>query len=338
MNNSSKKRECALLSAETISVNQRGWVLAQKLRDAPQKYEVSAKENSQGVTIIDTGISVPGSLEAGTLVTEICLGGYGEATFTTTKYADDLTLNAISVQTNYPAISALGSQFADWQIKEGDYFAIGSGPARALARKNKQLYEKIGYKDESDRAVLVLETSKEPSGGITRQILDECKVQPNRLILILAPTTSIVGSTQVSGRIVETGLHKLLKLGLDPKLAINAHGSAPIAPVHKKFGEAMGRTNDAILYMGEAFYEVKGIKDAELKQIVERAPSSASPQYGRPFLQIFKEANFDFYKVDPNLFAPAVVVVKNLETGTIIKAGKTNVDVFRNSIGLPPKA
>jgi methenyltetrahydromethanopterin cyclohydrolase len=325
------------LSVETISVNHRGWNLAQKLRNDPRKYDISVKENSQGVTIIDTGISVPGSLEAGRLVTEICLGGYGEAKVTKTEYADDLVLNAISVQTNYPAVSTLGSQFADWQIREGDFFAIGSGPARALARKNKQLYEKIGYKDESDETVLLLETSEEPPEKVTQQILNECKVQPRRLILILAPTTSIVGSTQVSGRIVETGLHKLFKLGLDPKLAVNAHGFAPIAPVHTKFTEAMGRTNDAILYMGETFYEVKDLKDAELEQIVEKAPSSASPQYGRPFLQVFKEANFDFYKVDPNLFAPAVVTVKNLETGTILKAGKTNVDVFRNSIGLLPK-
>jgi methenyltetrahydromethanopterin cyclohydrolase len=89
--------------------------------------------------------------------------------------------------------------------------------------------------------------------------------------------------------------------------------------------------------MGETFYEVKGVKDTELKQIVEKAPSSASQQYGRPFMQVFKEANFDFYKVDPNLFAPAVVTVKNLETGTTMKAGKINVEVFKRSIGLLPK-
>ncbi len=323
------------MSTSKISVNKKGWRLAQKLRDLPKKYGVVVKEASQGVTIIDTGISTEGSLEAGRIVTEICLGGYGEATITKTKY-DDLTMDSISVQTNYPAISTLGSQFADWQIKADDFVAIGSGPARALTRKNRQLYQKIGYKDESDRTVLVLETSKEPPDNIIEQFLNECKVQPQKLILILAPTTSIAGSTQVSGRIAETGLHKLMKLGLDPKLAVNAHGSAPIAPVHSKFAEAMGRTNDAILYMGETFYDVKGVKDKELKRIVEKAPSSASPHYGRPFLQIFKEVNYDFYKIDPNLFAPAVVNVKNVETGTVFKAGKVNVDVFKRSIGLLP--
>jgi methenyltetrahydromethanopterin cyclohydrolase len=325
-----------LPAAAKISVNQKGWTLAQQLCSAPKKYDVFIKESKQGVKIIDIGIAAKGSLEAGRLITEICLGGYGEAKVKTTKYADDLTLDSIHVQTNQPAISTLGSQFADWQIKEGEFFAIGSGPARALARKNKQLYEKIGYQDESARTVLVLETSKEPPESVIHQILNDCKVQPTRLILILVPTTSIAGSTQVSGRIVETGLHKLLKLGFDPKLAVSAHGSAPIAPVHKKFAEAMGRTNDAILYMGETYYEVKGVKDSELKQIVEKAPSSASRHYGRPFTQVFKEANFDFYKIDPNLFAPAVVTVKNLETGTTIKAGQINLDVFKRSIGLLP--
>jgi len=322
------------LPKSKLSVNRKAWRLAERLRDSPKEYGVTIKETGQGVTLIDAGISAKGSLEAGKIITEICLGGYGKAEISSTKY-DDLSLPSISVQTNYPAMSTLGSQFADWQIKAGDYSAIGSGPARALARKNRELYEKIGYEDAADKAVLVLETSKEPPDSVIEQVSSECKVLPNQLILILVPTTCIAGSTQVSGRIVETGLHKLMKLGLDPKLALHAFGSAPIAPVHSKFAEAMGRTNDAILYVGEASYDVREYRDDEkLRRIVEKAPSSASPNYGRPFLQIFREANYDFYKIDPNLFAPAVVTVNNVETGSVFKAGKINVDVFKRSIGL----
>jgi len=322
------------LSKSKISVNKKAWRLAEKLRGSSDEFGVLVKETRDGVTLIDAGISAKGSLEAGRIITEICLGGCGEATISSKRY-NGLTLPSISVSTDYPAISTLGSQFADWQIKVGDYSAIGSGPARALARKNQQLYEKIEYKDEADRAVQVLETSKEPPNSVIEQVCQECRVKPHMLILVLVPTTCIAGSTQVSGRIVETGLHKLMKLGLDPKLARHAQGSAPVAPVHPKFAEAMGRTNDAILYMGEASYDVFGYKDDEkLRGIVEKAPSSASPNYGRPFLQIFKEANFDFYKIDPNLFAPGVIMVKNLETGSVLKAGKLNVNVFRRSIGL----
>jgi len=322
------------LSKKKLSVNLKAWHLAEKLCDSPKEYGVIVKEASHGVTLIDAGILAKGSLEAGKIITEICLGGYGKAEISSTKY-DGLALPSISVQTDHPATSTLGSQFADWQIKAGDYSAIGSGPARALARKNRQLYEKISYEDKADKAVLMLETSREPPDSVVEHVCRECGVKPDQLMLILVPTTCIAGSTQVSGRIVETGLHKLMKLGLDPKLALHAFGSAPIAPVHSKFAEAMGRTNDAILYMGEASFDVVGCKDYEkLKMIVERAPSSASPNYGRPFLQIFKEANYDFYKIDPNLFAPAVVTVNNVETGSVFKAGKINLDVFKRSIGL----
>lgn len=317
-----------------LSVNEKAWRLAQKLRDSAKEYGVFVKKTSQGVTLIDAGISVKGSLEAGKIITEICLGGFGEVKISSKKY-DDLTLHSVFVQTDQPAISTLGSQFADWQIKIGDYSAIASGPARALARKNRQLFEKIGYADEADKAVLVLEASKEPPENVIEQVWRDCRVKPDQLMIILVPTTCIAGSTQVSGRIVETGLHKLMKLGLNPKLAAHASGSAPIAPVHSKFAEAMGRTNDAILYMGEASYDIKGYKDdEELRRIVEKAPSSASPHYGRPFLQIFKDANYDFYKIDPNLFAPAVVTVRNVGTGGVFWAGKINMDVFKRSIGL----
>jgi len=322
------------LPKSKLSVNRKAWSLAEKLCDSSEEYGVIVKETSHGVTLIDAGILAKGNLEAGKIITEICLGGFGEAKISSTKY-DNLTLPSIFVSTDYPAISTLGSQFADWQIKAGDYSAIGSGPARALARKNRQLYEKIGYKDEANVAVLVLETTREPPVSVIEQVCRECGVKPNKLMLILVPTTCIAGSTQVSGRIVETGLHKLMKLGLDPKLALHASGSAPIAPMHPKFAEAMGRTNDAILYMGEASYDIGGYRDDEkLRKIVEKAPSSTSPNYGRPFLQIFKEANYDFYKIDPNLFAPAVVTVNNIETGSVFKAGKINVAVFKQSIGL----
>jgi len=64
---------------------------------------------------------------------------------------------------------------------------------------------------------------------------------------------------------------------------------------------------------------------------VEKAPSQASEAYGKPFLEIFKEANYDFYKIDPNLFAPAIIIVNNVKTGKTFKAGKINPQILANS-------
>jgi methenyltetrahydromethanopterin cyclohydrolase len=320
------------MSRQHLSVNQTAWQLVKKLCDKALEYGVSVKETKSGTILIDAGIEAKGGFLAGKIVTEICLGGYGEAKISY-MHLDDLKLLSIFVYTDHPAIATLGSQFAGWQIKVGEFSAIGSGPARALVQKPREIYEKIGYEDKADTAVLVLETSKEPPETAAQYICEQCKVKPENLAIILVPTTSIAGSVQVSGRIVETGMHKLLKLGFDPKLVTNAWGHAPIAPVHPKFAQAMGRTNDAILYAGVAYYIVNYDDDEKLEELLEKAPSIASQSYGQPFFEIFKKAGYDFYKIDPNLFAPAVLIVNNSKTGKVFKAGKINVDVFRRSIG-----
>ena len=321
------------MSQPKLSVNLKALSLVKKLCTKAENYGVIVEETESGATLIDAGIKAKGGIFAGKTITEICLGGYGKTKIFPAQYGD-FVLPSIFVQTDHPAVATLGSQFAGWQIKAGKYSAIGSGPARALALKPKELYEKIKYKDEAYAAVLVLETSKKPPDEVIQQISIQCKVAPKSLSLILVPTTSLAGSTQVSGRIGETGLHKLMKLGLDPRVVKHAWGYAPIVPVHPRFDEAMGRTNDAILYAGTAYYTVSYEEDKKLKRLLNKAPSSASKSYGRPFLEIFKEAGYDFYKIDPGLFAPALIVVNNVKTGKIFRAGGLNAEVLKRSIGL----
>jgi len=313
-----------------LSVNRIAYNLVKKLCDQANELGVVVKKTPSGATLIDAGIEARGGFAAGQTITEICLGGLGKAEVTYRAYGD-LELPSIFVHTDYPVISSLGSQFAGWKIKADKYTAMGSGPARALSLKPKELYEKIGYKDSSDVGVLVLETSKEPPEEAVAKISDGCNIAPENLFLVLVPTSSIAGSVQISGRIVETGLHKLTELGLDPKLVTHACGYAPIAPVHPKMAQAMGRTNDAIIYAGTAYYTVN-TDDEELKKLLEKAPASASKCYGKPFMEIFKEAGYDFYKIDPGLFAPAVFVVNNSKTGKTFRAGKIDVEVFKKSI------
>jgi methenyltetrahydromethanopterin cyclohydrolase len=321
------------LPAVNLSVNREAKKLLDKLLTQANRYGVIVRKTKQGATLIDAGIKAKGGLQAGKIITEICLGGLGKANIYVGQYGD-MHLPSILVRTDHPAIATMGSQFADWQIKHEDFFAIGSGPARALARKDTQLYQKIDYKDKADTAVIVLETGTEPPEPVIKEIAASCQIPIKGLSLILTPTTSLAGSTQVSGRIVETGIHKLMKLGIDPRKVMTAIGTAPIAPVHPKFIVAMGRTNDAILYAGRAHYNVTGYSDEELKKIVKKAPSSASKCYGQPFQKIFKEASYDFYEIDPNLFAPAMVSACNIDTGSVFEAGTTNAEIFWRSMGL----
>ncbi len=325
-----------------ISLNGAALCLVQRLCDEAEKYDVIVEESDSGATVIDAGINAKGGFFAGEIITEICLGGYGKAKVIPIQY-EDMVLPSVFVITDYPALSTLASQFAGWQIKTGDYSAIGSGPARALALKPKKLYEKLGYRDEADTAILVLETERMPPDDVINSIADKCNVSTEKLFLVVFSTTSLAGSTQVSGRIVETGLHKLEKLGLNPLVVKHAWGYAPIIPLHPRSGEAMGRTNDAILYGGTANYIVSYDDDEKLESIVKQAPSTASKmmrearelaQKNPRFLEIYKEAGFDFYKIDPNIFAPAIVSINNLKTGKTFRAGSLDIIVMKESLGL----
>ena len=321
----------------SLSVNRLAWRLLEKLCENPDYYGVKVEKAKNGAIIVDAGIKAKGGFQAGKIITEICMGGCGKARIGCRQYGE-LELPTIFVYTDHPAIATLGSQFAGWNIKEGDYTAIGSGPARAIAQKPKEIYEKIGYRDESDKAIVVLETDKHPPETLIERIARDCKVQAENLAIILTPTASVAGATQVAGRIVETGVHKLTKLGLDPNIILYACGCAPIPPVHPKFVKAIARTNDAILYGGITYYMVDCENEEELAKIVEKAPSSASKDYGRSFLEIFKAADYDFYRIDPNIFAPAIVMVNNLKTGNLLKAGEINLKALQDSFSLKPSA
>jgi methenyltetrahydromethanopterin cyclohydrolase len=318
---------------KTLSVNRLAWKLLDELVEKTELYAVKVEKTDSGTTIIDAGANARGGFEAGRIITEICMGGCSRAAITHQKYGD-LDLPSIQIYSDNPVIATLGSQYAGWQISKEGYFAIGSGPARALAQKPKDIYGEIGYKDNFNKGIIVLEAEKSPPANVVEGFARDCKISPQNLAIILTPTASLAGATQVSGRIIETGIHKLRRLGLDPNVIIYASGYAPISPIHPKFVRAMARTNDAILYGGTAYYIVEHDDDEKLMDIAKKAPSMASEAYGRPFIEIFKEAKYDFYKIDPDLFAPAVVTINNARTGNTFQVGKINPEALRRSFDL----
>ncbi|GLK75953.1 methenyltetrahydromethanopterin cyclohydrolase [Methylopila jiangsuensis] len=279
---------------------------------------LGVERTATGATIVDAGINVRGGLEAGRRITEICLGGLGYA-----RFAPDTRFprwnTAIHISTVDPVIACLGSQYAGWSLSEGDFFALGSGPARALWAK-EELFGELGYKDKAESAALVLETDKRPPDALIAFIAKECGVAEDKLTLILTPTTSLAGSVQVVGRVLEVALHKAHALHFPLERIVDGTGVAPVAPPAADFLGGMGRTNDAVLYGGEITLYVEGPED-EAEQLANGLPSSTSRDHGRPFGEIFAGYNFDFYACDAGLFSPAVVTVTALSTGKSFSAG-----------------
>ena len=312
-----------------LSINTLAHSLAKKLVDNPEYYRVGITKLPSGATVIDTGIEAHGGYDAGLMVTRIAMGGLGTAKL---QYADfgGLQLPSVVVSTDHPAVALFGAQLAGWRIKPEGYTADGSGPARALANKPKAVYKKIEYRDESDVAVLLMETEKLPPDSAAYYIAERANVEPENVTMVLTSTTSMAGMVQISGRIVETGLFRLDILGLDPKKVMYGAGYAPVMPVHPDVGVAMGRAEDALTYGGVTSYVVDESEDV-LKEIAEKAPSTNCKDYGKTSYEIYKAVDFDFTKIDPALFAPAAITLTCAETGATFTHGSINNEIIKNS-------
>jgi methenyltetrahydromethanopterin cyclohydrolase len=241
----------------------------------------------------------------------------------------------VEVSVSHPVVACMASQYAGWAVKapktedSASYFAMGSGPARALYRGDP-IFSSIDYRDPADVAVLTLESRTLPPPAVTDLIAGKCGVSPDRLHLLMAPTACTVGSVQVAARIVETGIHKMHEVGFDINAVRSGFGTCPLAPVAADDLTAIGRTNDGVLYGGRAWYTVQ-TDDDQLESVIEQLPSVSSKDYGATFGELFRRYDHDFYKIDPLLFSPAEVTVTNLTSGRTFRAGGVNPEIIRQS-------
>ncbi|HJZ55447.1 MAG TPA: methenyltetrahydromethanopterin cyclohydrolase [Gemmataceae bacterium] len=283
-----------------------------------------------GARVIDCGGAVTGSLAAGLAMARACLADLGEVAYVPCPVAE-VGGPAVQVTTDDPVRACLASQYAGWQIAVGKYFAMGSGPMRALAAR-EELFQHIPGKEEAPVAVGVLETRRHPTEDVISHIVGKLPQSAEALTLLVAPASSLAGTTQVVARSVETALHKLHELKFDVTKVLSGFGVAPLPPVAPDELAAIGRTNDAILYGGTVTLWVRA-DDEILDAIGPRVPSCASKDHGAPFAELFKRYG-DFYKIDPLLFSPAEVEFRNLKTGKCHRFGRREPGLVRKSFGL----
>jgi methenyltetrahydromethanopterin cyclohydrolase len=312
-----------------LSLNMRALALADKLSADPEGYRVAAHTLGNGTRLIDCGVAVTGGLEAGRIFAEACMGGLGRVSISHLTL-EGCWLPAVCVATDHPALACLAAQYAGWAVSEGQFFAMGSGPARALVRAEAELFDELGYQDTARGALLCLEGRTLPDEQVAAYIARRAGLEPARLTLLIAPTASLVGSLQVAARVVETAIHKLHALGFDPHQILSGVGTCPLPPVARSDSRAIGRTNDAILYGGQVALTVRA-DDAQLEALVPAVPSNTSRDYGAPFYEIFKRYDGDFYQIDPLLFSPAEIAVTSLTSGRTFRAGQLDLAVLRRS-------
>ena len=317
------------MSNNTISVNTRAATLVERLVADAAELKVGVARGTLGERLIDCGSRHLGSIAAGLRVAEICMGGLGRVALELSAATPNWPWTLVSRSSN-PVIACLASQYAGWRLSHEEgadkFFALGSGPARALARR-EPVFEKLDYADRATHATLVLESARPPPAPIVAKVAQDCGLEPDKLTFIYAPTQSLTGSAQVVARALEVALHKAYELGFPLEHIVDGIGAAPLCPPHPDFVAAMGRTNDAIIYAGQVQLFVTG-PSSEARALAAKLPSEGSHHYGEPFAEIFKRVKGDFYAIDPMLFSPASVIVTALETGESFRAGRVNLGLL----------
>ena len=319
-----------MTSGPMPSVNARAAKIVDQIAANAQALRCAVTTGEAGERRIDLGAAVPGGLEAGRLLGEVCMGGLGTVSITSASGLERWPLGVV-VHSSNPVIACLGSQYAGWTITDEatGFFALGSGPARALSRV-EDLYKELGYVDHHNKGALVIEGDKAPPSAVASNVAKACGITPADLTVLYAPTGSLAGTVQIAARVLEVSLHKAHALHFDLANIVDGYGVAPIAPPIPDFVKAMGRTNDAIIYGGRIQLFVKGTDEAA-KKLADALPSSQSSSYGKPFAETFAEVNGDFYKIDAMLFSPALVTVSNLDTGSSFQAGKLAPEIVEAS-------
>ncbi|MCC5795888.1 MAG: methenyltetrahydromethanopterin cyclohydrolase [Methylophaga sp.] len=323
------------ISTNWTSVNAACQPLVEQLVADAEALQLKISFMSNGTRVVDAGIECRGGLEAGRRIGEICMGGLGTVNLGNNSGFANWPWS-VTVHAKTPVLSCLGSQYAGWSLshksEDSKFYALGSGPGRALAAR-EELFKEFGYQDKADATVIVLEVDKMPPVEVAEKVADNCGIKPENLTFILTPTASLAGVMQIASRVLEVAMHKAHTLHFPMEKIVDGYATTPVAPPGGDFMTGMGRTNDAILYGGSVHLFIEG-SDDEAKSLAEKMPSNTSSDYGRPFAEIFKSYEYDFFKIDPMLFSPAQVIVTNSKTGNSFTAGKLNAELLTLSFGL----
>ena len=314
---------------QSIGVNDAAAKLVSRLVADAAELRIGIARGELGETLIDAGSKSLGSIAAGLRIAEICMGGLGDIRLLLSSATPHWPWTLV-VQSSNPVIACLASQYAGWRLSDDEpkrpFVALGSGPARALARREK-LFDELPYADHAATATLVIEGDRPPPAKVVTKIAADCRVRTEDLTVIYARTQSLAGSTQIVARALEVALHKAHELGFPLGNIVEGIGAAPLCPPHPDFVVAMGRTNDAIIFAGQVQLFVTG-PAGEARMLADKLPSKASRDYGRPFAEIFKLVKGDFYAIDPMLFSPAKVIVTALDTGESFHSGELDLDLL----------
>jgi methenyltetrahydromethanopterin cyclohydrolase len=308
------------------SLNRMATELVDEAIDFADELAVEVHPLGGDAAVLDFGVAGPGAIEAGLLLVEISTAGLATVSSRLGEVAG-APLTHVELSTDQPALSLLCAGKSGWELAVEGFEGLGSGPARALVAE-EEIYDRVGYRDESEFAVLAVECTELPDETVAGVVARRAGVPESGVFLPAFATASITGSVAGAARAAELATFRLTELGYDPLDVLSVTGAAPVAPVADSEAGAMARTAAAVAYGGQVHVTVEEPFDR-----FDEVASTAATEYGRPFAAIFEDADWAFADLPVELFAPAQVTV-DVRGGPTHVVGDTHGDLLAESFGL----
>jgi methenyltetrahydromethanopterin cyclohydrolase len=310
-------------SAGMDSLNRMATELVDEAIDFAEELTIDVHGLEGDAAVLDFGVDSPGAVEAGLLLAEVVTAGLATVQTGVDEVAG-APLTHVELSTDHPALALLCAGKAGWELSVDGFEGLGSGPARALVG-DEAVFERLGYRDEADFAVLAVESDRLPDEAVAARVAERAGVPESGVFLPTHATASITGSVLGAARAAELATFRLFELGYDPLDVLSVTGRAPVAPVAGDEETAMARTVDAVAYGGQ----VHVVLDEPLDR-PDAITATAADEHGAPFEEIFAGVDWEMADLPVELFGPAQVTVDVVGGGTRI-VGDTHEEILAES-------
>jgi methenyltetrahydromethanopterin cyclohydrolase len=281
-----------------------------------------------GATLIDAGVDVLGSFEAGRILIEICHGGLANTSLGLTDIGGFL-LPQVTVESFHPTISTYGLQ-ASYPLSADEPEVRLSGPIR--------LYLDGEVAMENPAAIAVIESDHLLDDEVALALAARSNLPPQSLTLIVVPGCSVVGAVQIAGRVNESVIFTLEEsLKVDSRKVVQMIGQAPVCPVSRIGSPEEKRPypDDFIHYAGEVVFTLLASPEDDLERLAHLLSFASTSIYGSLFHDVLAAADGIFEAI-PDLIhinKPAQVTIEDLSTGRAAHAGAKDVALLTALLG-----
>ncbi len=296
----------------------RSTALVHLLRDRADEYGLSVRTLPCGAMLIDTGVEAPGSFAAGLRLIELCHGGLASAALGLVDLSG-FVLPQVTVE-------SLHSAFSTYRL-QASYPVSADAPEIRVCGPIRLWLDRVVTDESSIPGIAVIESDRLPDDAMVRIIAERSGLSPQSLTLIVAPATSLVGATQIAGRVNECVIFTLAEsIHFDLNKVGHIVGQVPICPV----GQAAQKRpypDDFIHYAGKVMITLTAAPEDDLESLVHQLTFASTPIYGTFFYELLSQAGGVFENI-PGLIdinKPAQVTINDLATGRTVHAGSPGI-------------